>query len=181
MGANAVYFDNWALGPGSRDFSQWSIDKSRYLNKCKDNKKYHKKLKDQIYKIGQRQKKYPKNGMIWKRYDTQIFNVKRREEAYGDRFCGIKDGLPRAIATGEIVRGNVVVPGMMFLYTAGWIGWAGRSYLIRTQDEMKGLNIDVPLALTCMASGFSWPVAAWQAIVNGEMTKKDTDMHRSFF
>jgi len=119
--------------------------------------------------------------VIFNRFETKIAQVKRREQAYGDRYCGKKDGLPRTVATGEIVRGNVVVPGLMFLYTAGWIGWAGRSYLIRTQDEMKELNMDVPLALTCMASGFSWPVAAWQAIVNGEMTKKDEDMHRSFF
>merc|ERR1712187_1083532 len=118
---------------------------------------FHKKFKDQVYKIGVRQKKYPKNGMIWKRYDTQISNSKRREEAYGDRYCGKRDGLPRAIATGEIVRGNFVIPGMMFLYTAGWIGWAGREYLQRTRSYWKEMLIDVPLALRCMASGFVGP------------------------
>merc|ERR1712187_169423 len=97
-------------------------------------------------------KKYPKGSVIFKRFEAKIAQVKRREQAYGDRYCGKRDGLPRTVATGEIVRGNVVIPGLMFLYTAGWIGWAGRSYLIRTQDEMKELNIDVPLALTCMAA-----------------------------
>mmetsp|Transcript_69461 Transcript_69461/g.160951 ORF Transcript_69461/g.160951 Transcript_69461/m.160951 type:complete len:138 (-) Transcript_69461:74-487(-) len=129
----------------------------------------------------QRQKKYPTGSVIYNNFTKKIAQIKKREEAYGDRYCGKKDGLPRTIATGENVRGGVVIPALMFLYTAGWIGWAGRSYLIRTKDEMKELNIDVPLALTCMASGFSWPVAAWQEIVNGEMVVKDTDLYRGFF
>jgi len=169
-----------APAKATEDAQIWT-SKAKNLELCKDNKKYHKKIKDQIYKITQRQKKYPKGSVVFNRFEKKIAQVKRREEAYGDRYCGKKDGLPRVIATGENVRGGVVIPGLMFLYTAGWIGWAGRSYLLRTQDEMKELNIDVPLALTCMASGFSWPVAAWQAIVNGEMVKKDTDLHRSFF
>jgi len=176
-----------AFGPKAPDttgkpvLTQFTIKNAKHLLLCKDSKKYHKKIKDQIYKITQRQKKYPKGSVVFNRFEAKIAQVKRREQAYGDRYCGKRDGLPRTVATGEIVRGNVVIPGLMFLYTAGWIGWAGRSYLIRTQDEMKELNIDVPLALTCMASGFAWPVAAWQSIVNGEMAVKDTDLHRSFF
>jgi len=160
---------------------KFTIKAAKHLEPCKDNKKYHKKIKDQIYKITNRQKKYPKDSIIYNRFEKKIAGVQRREEAYGDRFCGKKDGLPRVIASGEIVRGGVVVPALMFLYTAGWIGWAGRSYLIRTGDEMKELNIDVPLALTCMASGFSWPVAAWQDIVNGRMVVDDKNVHRSFW
>jgi hypothetical protein len=178
--ASAKYFDTAGLGWGSRDFSQWSIAKSRWLEPCKDNKKFHKKIKDNIYKITQRQKKYPKNGLIWKRFDTQIFNVKRRENAYGDRYCGKKDGNPRAIVTGELVRGNIVVPGIMFLYTAGWIGWAGREYLQRAsagKDYWKEMLIDVPLATRCMASGFAWPVNAWQDIVDGKFVKKDSEIY----
>lgn len=148
-----------------------TITASKLLNLCKDNKKFHKKIKDEIYKISQRQKKYPKGSVVYNRFVKKIEGIKFRENAYGERYCGIRDGRPRTIATGELTRGNVVIPGLMFLYTAGWIGWAGRSYLIRTQDEMKELNLDVPLAVTCMASGFSWPVAAWQEIVNGEMVR----------
>jgi len=160
---------------------KFTIKAAKHLDLCKDNKKYHKKIKDQIYKITQRQKKYPKGSVVFNRFEKKVALTKAREEAYGDRYCGKKDGRPRVIATGENVRGGVVIPSLMFLYTAGWIGWAGRSYLIRTQDEKKELNIDVPLALTCMASGFSWPVAVWQDIVNGELVVKDTDLHRSFF
>lgn len=98
---------------------------------------------------------------------------------YGDRFCGKADGLPRVIATGEPgIKGGVITPAFMFLYIAGWIGWAGRSYLVRTRDVKKEINIDAPLALTCMASGFAWPVAAWQEIVNGEMVVPDSEIYR---
>lgn len=159
----------------------FTIKKSKVLEPCKDNKKFHKRMKDQIYKVQARQKKYPEGSVVYNRLAVKIDSVKTREAAYGDRYCGKKDGLPRVIATGEAdVRGSVVYPGLMFLYIAGWIGWAGRSYLIRTNDAKKELNIDVPLALQCMASGFSWPVAAWQDIVNGEMVLPDDKVHRSF-
>jgi len=157
----------------------WTIKAAKHLELCKDSKKFKKKIKDQLFKVTARQKKFPKGSVVFNRYEERIMKVKRRETAYGERFCGKKDGLPRVIATGENVRGGVVIPSLMFLYTAGWIGWAGRTYLQRTQDRMKELNIDVPLALTCMASGFSWPVQAWQAIVNGSMAKKDTEFYRS--
>merc|ERR1712224_1149176 len=84
----------------------------------------------------------------------------RRKEAYGERFCGKKDGNPRTIASGEFVRGGIIPSSLAFLYTTGWIGWAGRNYLRRTRDSKKEIMIDVPLALTCMASGFAWPVYA---------------------
>mmetsp|Transcript_96273 Transcript_96273/g.300539 ORF Transcript_96273/g.300539 Transcript_96273/m.300539 type:complete len:185 (+) Transcript_96273:2-556(+) len=160
---------------------KFSIKAAKHLELCKNNKKYKKKIKDEVYKITQRQKKYPKGSVVFNRYEKKIALIKRREAAYGDRYCGKKDGLPRVIVTGENVRGGIVIPALMFLYTAGWIGWAGRSYLVRTQDEMKELNLDVPLALTCMASGFSWPVAVWQEIVNGTLVVKDEDLHRSMW
>ena len=43
--------------------------------------------------------------------------------------CG-KEGLPRIIATGQWDRANeFVIPGILFLYITGWIGWVGRKYL----------------------------------------------------
>ena len=139
---------------------------------------YHKKFKDELYKTTKQQARYAKGSAVYARFNKKVAMIKAREEAYGDRLCGIKDGNPRVVATGEWnVRASVMWPATIFLYIAGWIGWAGRSYLIRTNDETKELNIDVPLALTCMASGFSWPVAAWQEIVNGEMAVPDSNIH----
>mmetsp|Transcript_17163 Transcript_17163/g.47314 ORF Transcript_17163/g.47314 Transcript_17163/m.47314 type:complete len:265 (-) Transcript_17163:105-899(-) len=153
--------------------------KAPWLQPCKDNKKYHKKFKDAIYKLTTRQKKYTTGGVIAKRFDLEIAQTKRVEEAYGNRLCGKADGTPRTIASGENVRGSIVIPGLMFLYTAGWIGWAGRSYLNRTKSAEKEMFIEIPLALTCMASGFAWPVNAWQEIVNGQMTVPDSELYQS--
>mmetsp|Transcript_101512 Transcript_101512/g.265069 ORF Transcript_101512/g.265069 Transcript_101512/m.265069 type:complete len:270 (+) Transcript_101512:85-894(+) len=153
--------------------------KAPWLQPCKDNKKYHKKFKDAIYKLQTRQKKYTTGGVIAKRFDLEIAQTKRVEEAYGNRLCGKADGTPRTIASGENVRGSIVIPGLMFLYTAGWIGWAGRSYLNRTKSAEKEMFIEIPLALTCMASGFAWPVNAWQEIVNGQMTVPDSELYQS--
>eukprot|EP00440_Ansanella_granifera_P066995 gb/GFBE01072653.1/.p1 GENE.gb/GFBE01072653.1/~~gb/GFBE01072653.1/.p1 ORF type:complete len:276 (+),score=83.50 gb/GFBE01072653.1/:1-828(+) len=169
------------FGGQNMDFSpQWTIRKSKVLEPCKNNKKYHKKIKDELYKLGNQQKKYASGSAVFARFNKKIAQVKQREIAYGDRFCGKKDGWPRTIATGETdVRGSAVWPALIFLYIAPWIGWAGRSYLMRTNDEMKEKNLDVPLALTCMASGFSWPVAAWQEIVDGDFAVPDNSVHTS--
>ena len=38
-----------------------SIEDAKHLQLCKGNQKYHEKINDQVYKITQRQKKYPSN------------------------------------------------------------------------------------------------------------------------
>ena len=156
----------------------WTIKASPVLEVCKNNKFYKKKFKDELYKTTKQQNKYAKGSAVYARFNKKIAMINARQEAYGDRLCGKTDGNPRVVATGEWnVRASAMWPASIFLYIAGWIGWAGRSYLIRTNDETKELNIDVPLALTCMASGFSWPVAAWQEIVNGEMAVPNDSIH----
>ncbi|MFQ3584252.1 MAG: Photosystem I reaction center subunit III, partial [Cyanobacteriota bacterium] len=64
-------------------------------------------------------------------------------------------------------------PGLLFLYIAGWLGWAGRSYLIAVRDgdnpEMKESSIDVPLALQCFLTALAWPVVAFKEIASGEI------------
>jgi len=157
----------------------FSIKAARHLDLCKNVKKFHKRYKDQAYQKEKRQKKYQEGSAIWNRYTQKVASIRRRETVYGERFCGKADGLPRIIATGEPgIKGGVVIPAFMFLYTAGWIGWAGRSYLTRTRSVEKEILIDAPLALTCMASGFAWPVVAWQEIVNGEMVVPDSEIYR---
>ena len=69
--------------------------------------------------------------------------------------------------------GEFVVPGILFLYIAGYIGWAGRSYLQFAKKTDKPneseIIIDVPVALGMMASGFLWPLSAWNELVTGEL------------
>jgi photosystem I subunit 3 len=154
---------------------------SGILEQCKDNKKYKKNLKNELYKFDQSKKKYPAGSVVWNRIEASKKLAERRAEAYGTRWCGKKDGRPRVLTTFESFRGGVLVPAIMFLYIAGQIGWAGRSYLLRTQDAQKEINIDVPLALNCMVSAFAFPVLAWQEIVNGEMVVSDRDIYKGLF
>ena len=76
--------------------------------------------------------------------------------------------------------GEFLIPGILFLYIAGWIGWVGRAYLISVRGEkdaeMKELIIDVPTALPLMLSGFAWPAAAVKELLSGELTAKDDEI-----
>ena len=73
-----------------------------------------------------------------------------------------------------------MIPSILFLYMAGWIGWVGRSYLQVTKKsatpEEKEIIIDVPLAIKCMLSGVLCPLAALTSITSGEMFAKDDEI-----
>ena len=108
--------------------------------------------------------------------------AKARFEFYGSSslLCG-EDGLPHLIVDGDLAHvGEFIIPSLLFLYIAGWIGWVGRSYLIEVRKdkspEEKEIIIDVPLAVKCSLSGFSWPVAAAKDIISGEMFAKDDEI-----
>jgi photosystem I subunit 3 len=108
--------------------------------------------------------------------------AKARFEFYGKSslLCG-EDGLPHLIVDGDLAHlGEFVIPSILFLYIAGWIGWVGRAYLIAVRDEKnsedKEIVIDVPLALKCSLTGFAWPLAAAKDILSGEMFAKDDEI-----
>jgi photosystem I subunit III len=92
--------------------------------------------------------------------------------------CGRDDGLPRLITDGSLKHaGEFIIPGLLFLYLAGWLGWAGRNYLqsARKSDtpEYKEIQIDVPLAIGCFASALLWPLQAIKEILTGEIQEAD--------
>ncbi len=105
----------------------------------------------------------------------------KRFERYAQAMCG-PEGLPHLIVDGRLDRaGDFIIPGILFLYIAGWIGWVGRAYLqaIKKQGgdiERKELMIEVPLAVSIMLSGFTWPLAAVKEFLSGELTAKDTEI-----
>lgn len=106
--------------------------------------------------------------------------AKARFNAYSDLLCG-EDGLPHLIVDGSLSHaGEFIIPGILFLYIAGWIGWAGRSYLIAvrkgSQPEMNEIVIDVPLAVKSSLGSFLWPLAALKELTTGELTAKDTEI-----
>jgi len=109
-------------------------------------------------------------------------NARARFDFYGNSslLCG-EDGLPHLIVDGDIAHlGEFIIPSILFLYIAGWIGWVGRSYLIAVRDEKnaeeKEIIIDVPLAIKCSLTGFAWPLAAAKDILSGEMFAKDNEI-----
>ena len=66
--------------------------------------------------------------------------------------------------------GEFAYPGLGFLYVAGWIGYAGRQYVIKNKTTAKPMDgeiiLDVPGALNIMFASGAWPVLAvreWQA------------------
>lgn len=108
-------------------------------------------------------------------------SAKERFERYSQALCGENDGLPHLIVDGSLNRlGDFIIPSLMFLYIAGWIGWAGRSYLIAIKGdknvEDKEIIIDVPLATKFMIGSFVWPLAALKEITTGEMFAKDDEI-----
>lgn len=103
--------------------------------------------------------------------------AKARFENYSTLMCG-PEGLPHLIVDGSLNHaGEFLIPSILFLYIAGWIGWAGRTYLIanrKTQaPEMGEIIIDVPKAIAIMTSGFIWPLAALKEFTSGELTVPD--------
>ncbi len=105
----------------------------------------------------------------------------KRAEAYSEALCG-PEGLPRLIVDGRLDHaGDFLIPGLMFLFVAGWIGWVGRAYLIEVRKDpktaaMKEIIIDVPLAVKVMLSGFAWPLAALKELTSGELTAKEGEV-----
>jgi photosystem I subunit III len=113
--------------------------------------------------------------------DSKSATAKTRFEFYANAglLCG-PEGLPHLIVDNPIHAGEFIIPGVMFLYIAGWIGWVGRAYLIAIRKgdspELKEITIDVPLALSCMLSGFAWPLAALGEFTSGKMLAKEGEI-----
>ncbi len=105
----------------------------------------------------------------------------KRFERYAQALCG-PEGLPHLIVDGSLDHaGDFLIPSILFLYIAGWIGWVGRSYLQAIKKEggdveKKEIIIDLPIALPLMLSGFTWPLSAVKELLSGELTAKDTEI-----
>jgi photosystem I subunit 3 len=111
---------------------------------------------------------------------AETAQAKARFERYSQVLCG-PEGLPHLITDGSLNHsGEFIIPSILFLYIAGWIGWVGRAYLIQarktSQPEMNEIIIDVPVALRIMSSGFLWPLAALKELTTGELTAKDNEI-----
>ncbi len=109
-------------------------------------------------------------------------SAKARFDFYANStlLCG-EDGLPHIVVDGDLSHlGEFVIPGILFLYIAGWIGWAGRSYLIESRSAKKPeemeIIIDTNLAIKSSMAGAAWPLAAFKDITSGAMFANDDEI-----
>ena len=152
------------------------------LTKCSESAPFNKRFDASVKKLEVRVKKYEPGSPPALALEQQITRTKQRFTRYSNSelLCG-KEGLPHLITDGRWDHAvEFVIPGMMFLYISGWIGWAGRSYLNTVGETSnpteKEIILDVPLALKIMSSGFIWPVSAWQEFSNGNFLVPDSEI-----
>ncbi len=165
---------NGEIKPAQADFSA--------LTPCKESPAFKKRLGTAVKKLENRLKLYTPETKEAKFLEKEIEATKARFERYGNSnlLCG-KEGLPRIIASGQWDHANeFVIPGLLFLYITGWIGWVGRKY-VRYASTTKNafeneIIIDVPVALSIMNSGYLWPVDAWKEFTSGDLLASDDDV-----
>ncbi len=149
---------------------------------CNESPMFTKRLDASVRKLEGRVKKYEAGSPPALVLEQQIERTKQRFGRYSDSnlLCG-KDGLPHLITDGRWSHSvEFIIPGLMFIYISGWIGWVGRKY-IRTvssnaNSTEKEIIIDVPLALRIMSTGFIWPISAWQEYVSGTLLADVTEI-----
>ncbi len=112
-----------------------------------------------------------------------------RFERYSKASCG-DDGLPHLIIGATIEpfgalanrhhEGDILIPGHIFIYIAGIIGWSGREYLRASKQSKnpadKEIFIDFALARQCLIKGAAWPVEANKQGRSGDLREKDENI-----
>jgi photosystem I subunit 3 len=149
---------------------------------CKDSPTFQKRLNSSVKKLENRLKYYSPESKEAKFLLNEINATKNRFERYSDSslLCG-KEGLPRIIASGQWDHANeFVIPGLLFLYITGWIGWASRKYLKyanTTENPFENeIVINVPIAISIMNSGFLWPIEVWKEFTNGDLLESEDNV-----
>nr|YP_009396714.1 photosystem I reaction center subunit III [Ophidocladus simpliciusculus]ARW65900.1 photosystem I reaction center subunit III [Ophidocladus simpliciusculus] len=152
------------------------------LTPCKDSPAFNKRLKSAVKKLETRLSKYEPSTPPALAIQNQIKQTQVRFSNYSNSgiLCG-SEGLPHLISDGRWNHaGEFMLPGILFIYITGWIGWVGRSYL-RAVSSMnkpteKEIIIDVPLAMKFSLSGFTWPLAALQELTSGQLLAENDDI-----
>jgi photosystem I subunit 3 len=152
------------------------------LTPCKESAPFKKRLASSVKKLENRLKLYTPESKEADFLVKEIKQTKGRFARYGSTnlLCG-KEGLPRIIATGQWDHANeFIIPGLIFLYITGWIGWVGRKYVRYASTTSNAFEneiiINVPIALKIMNSGFLWPIDAWKEFTTGDLLASDDDI-----
>ena len=149
---------------------------------CKESPAFQKRLNTSVKKLENRLKFYTPESKEAIFLVREVEATKARFDRYANSnlLCG-KEGLPRIIASGQWDHANeFTIPGILFLYITGWIGWVGRKYLRYASGTSNAFEneiiINVPVALTIMNSGFLWPVEAWKEFTSGDLLASEDDI-----
>lgn len=152
------------------------------LISCKDSSAFNKRMMGSVQKLESRLSKYDPTTPPALSLKKQIERTQNRFAKYSNSgvLCG-PEGLPHLIADGRWNHaGEFMLPGLLFIYITGWIGWVGRGYLqsIKSTNKPteKEIIIDVPLAIKFSVSGFIWPLAAIQEFTSGKLLVPNDDI-----
>ena len=152
------------------------------LTPCKESQAFQKRLTSSIKKLENRLSLYQKDTKEYLALIKKIESTKMRFEKYEKQnmLCG-KEGLPRIIANGQWDHANdFIIPGLLFLYITGWIGWVGRKYLqwaASTENSFENeIIINIPVSLSIANSGFLWPLDAWKELNSGKLLSSKDDI-----
>lgn len=145
------------------------------LTKCSESPAFTKRLNTSVKKLEQRMSQYQADSPPALALKQQIDRTNARFDKYSrsDLLCGT-EGLPRLIADGRWSHAaEFTLPGLVFIYITGWIGWVGRKY-VRAVSTTKNpaeneIIINVPLAIKIMTTGYIWPISAWQELISGDL------------
>ena len=105
---------------------------------CSQSASFSKRLDSSVKKLEARLKKYKSGTPAALAIELKIATTIDRFDRYSksELLCG-KDGLPHLIADGRPNHAvEFVVPGILFIYITGWIGWVGRKYLRTVLENM---------------------------------------------
>lgn len=151
------------------------------LTPCSKSKPYAKLKKKELKALDKRLKQYEAGSAPALALEATKKKTEQRFDNYASYglLCG-SDGLPHLIVDGDLNHlGEFVYPGIGFLYVAGWIGYAGRSYVMANKEvKRKGpggegeIIIDVPMALGFMFNAGAWPLLAFNELKDGDLTEK---------
>jgi photosystem I subunit 3 len=161
-------------------YAEFSFDT---LTPCGSSPAFKGVIDNEISGFKSRLSSFESNSAPAKYLQGKITAAQERYTKYANStlLCG-SDGLPRIISDGRFDHaGEFLIPGLMFLYITGWIGWVGRDYLraVRKDPATAAQNeivIDVPLALRYMLTGFTWPLAALKELGDGSLLASEKEV-----
>lgn len=152
------------------------------LKKCSDSKAYKKRESKELKGLKKRLALYEEGSAPALAIQATMAKTEHRFKMYADTgvLCG-KDGYPHLIADPGFAlqyghTGEILVPAFFFVYIAGYIGYAGRSYLqairgVKKPTE-KEIIIDVPLAVGLMGQAAAWPIKTYAELRSGDLLEK---------